>query len=74
MCNLFAKNLLSIIYITPLHRLIVLEEESKRLRNELSEEKARHKFDVDRVNKDKEEELEEVHKRYERSLTTLVKN
>ena len=57
-----------------LNRLVVLEEESKRLRNELSEEKARHKFDVDRGNKDKEEELEEVHKRYERILTAFVKN
>ena len=57
-----------------LNRLVVLEEESKRLRNELSEEKARHKFDVDRANKDKEEELEEVHKRYERILTAFVKN
>ena len=44
-------------------RLVALEEESKRLRNELSEEKARHKFDVERITNDKEEELEEVHKR-----------
>ena len=41
-----------------------MEEESKRLRNELSEEKARHKFDVDKVTVAKEEELEEVHKRF----------
>lgn len=41
-----------------------MEEESKRLRNELSEEKARHKFDVDKVTTAKEEELEEVHKRF----------
>ena len=43
---------------------MVLEEESKRLRNELSEEKARHKYDVDKMNSTKEEEMEELHKRY----------
>ena len=59
MCAMFCQ---FFMYVS-LNRLVVLEEESKRLRNELSEEKARHKFDVDRVNKDKEEELEEVHKR-----------
>ena len=48
-----------------MYRLVVLEEESKRLRNELSEAKARHKFDVDKITIAKEEELEEVHKRFE---------
>lgn len=46
-------------------RLVALEEESKRLRTELSEEKARHKFEIDRLTKDKEDEMEEVHKRSE---------
>jgi len=43
---------------------VILEEESKRLRGELSEEKARHKFDVERISNSKDEELEEVHKRF----------
>jgi len=61
-------------------RLVILEEESKRLRNELSEEKARHKFDVDKVTGAKEEELEEVHKRVKKAIakkeetTQLLRN
>jgi len=50
-------------------RLVALEEESKRLRTELSEEKARHRYDVDRVNKDKENELDEVHKRVKQAIS-----
>ncbi|XP_057311597.1 centrosomal protein of 131 kDa-like [Hydractinia symbiolongicarpus] len=50
-------------------RLVALEEESKRLRNELSEEKARHRFDVDRITKDKEDEMEEVHKRVKKAIS-----
>ncbi|XP_038633015.1 centrosomal protein of 131 kDa isoform X3 [Scyliorhinus canicula] len=44
-------------------RLVSTEEENKRLKTEMSEVKARHRLEVERVTKEKEEELEEVHKR-----------
>lgn len=39
------------------------EEDNKRLRNGMSETKARHRIELERVVKDKEDEMEEVHKR-----------
>ena len=44
-------------------RLVATEEDNKRLRNEMSEMKARHRLDIDRITQDKEEEMVEVHKR-----------
>ena len=51
-------------------RLVATDEENKRVKNEMSELKARHKIEVERtkaqvelVQKAKEEEMEEVHKR-----------
>ena len=51
-------------------RLVATDEENKRVKNEMSELKARHKIDLERakaevelVQKAKEEEMEEVHKR-----------
>lgn len=51
-------------------RLVATEEENKRLKNEMSEMKARHRIELDRqkdhieeIRKQKDEEMEEVHKR-----------
>ncbi|XP_060700450.1 centrosomal protein of 131 kDa isoform X2 [Hemiscyllium ocellatum] len=44
-------------------RLVSTEEENKRLKTEMSEMRARHRLEVERITKEKEEELEEVHKR-----------
>lgn len=51
-------------------RLVATEEESKRVKTEMSEMKARHRIELDRakaevdaVQKAKDEEMEEVHKR-----------
>ncbi|XP_067860069.1 centrosomal protein of 131 kDa isoform X2 [Heptranchias perlo] len=44
-------------------RLVSTEEENKRLKTEMSEVRARHRLEAERITKEKEEELEEVHKR-----------
>jgi len=51
-------------------KLVATDEENKRIKNEISELKARHRIEVQRAKTDadvlirtKEEELEEVHKR-----------
>ena len=44
-------------------RLVLLEEDNKRLKTETSEVKARHRLEIDRLNAEKEHEMEEVHKR-----------
>ncbi|XP_078427313.1 centrosomal protein of 131 kDa isoform X2 [Cetorhinus maximus] len=44
-------------------RLVSTEEENKRFKTEMSEMRARHRLEVERITKEKEEELEEVHKR-----------
>ncbi|XP_072414876.1 centrosomal protein of 131 kDa isoform X2 [Chiloscyllium punctatum] len=44
-------------------RLVSTEEENKRLKTEMSEMRARHRLEVERITKEKEDELEEVHKR-----------
>ena len=53
-------------------KIISTEEENKRLKNEISEVKARHRINLERgkaeiemVKKQKEDELEELHKRYD---------
>ncbi|CAH2300998.1 centrosomal of 131 kDa isoform X1 [Pelobates cultripes] len=51
-------------------RLVLIEEENRRLKIESSESQARHRLELERINRDKEEELEEVHKRVK---TALVK-
>jgi 5-azacytidine-induced protein 1 len=43
--------------------LVATEEESKQIKNEMSELKARHKVEVEKVTKDKEKELSEIHER-----------
>lgn len=51
-------------------RLVATDEENKRVKNEMSEMKARHRIELDRckdqmedVRKQKDDEMEEVHKR-----------
>lgn len=39
------------------------EEENKSLKTELSELRARHKLELEKVRKDKEKEMEQVHER-----------
>uniref|UniRef100_A0ABM5FN80 Centrosomal protein of 131 kDa isoform X7 n=1 Tax=Pogona vitticeps TaxID=103695 RepID=A0ABM5FN80_9SAUR len=51
-------------------RLVSTEEENKRLKAEMAELWARQRLELDRVMRDKEEELEEVHKRVK---TAIVK-
>ncbi|KAG8446499.1 hypothetical protein GDO86_014089 [Hymenochirus boettgeri] len=51
-------------------RLVITEEENKRLKTEASEARARQRLELERVNREKEEELEEVHKRVK---TAIVK-
>jgi 5-azacytidine-induced protein 1 len=59
-------------------RIVATEEENKRLKNEMSELKARHrieleraKLDIEAAKKVKDEEMEEVHKRSVRTLALV---
>ncbi|XP_072882405.1 centrosomal protein of 131 kDa isoform X3 [Hemitrygon akajei] len=49
-------------------RLVSTEEENKRLKTEMSEMRARHRLEIERITKEKEEELEEVHKRVKAAI------
>ncbi|XP_072098498.1 centrosomal protein of 131 kDa [Mobula birostris] len=49
-------------------RLVSTEEENKRLKTEMLEMRARHRLEIERVTKEKEEELEEVHKRVKAAI------
>lgn len=49
-------------------RLVTTEEENKRLKMEGSESQARHRLELERVTREKEEELEEVHKRVKSAI------
>ncbi|XP_071968605.1 centrosomal protein of 131 kDa isoform X2 [Engystomops pustulosus] len=49
-------------------RLVTTEEENKRLKIESSEAQARHRLELERVTREKEEELEEVHKRVKSAI------
>ncbi|XP_063149458.1 centrosomal protein of 131 kDa isoform X3 [Candoia aspera] len=51
-------------------RLVSTEDDNKRLKTEMAELRARQRLELDRVIRDKEEELEEVHKRVK---TAIVK-
>lgn len=44
-------------------RLVTTDEDNKRLKTEVSEMKARHRLEIERVTREKEQEMEEVHKR-----------
>ncbi|XP_078609670.1 centrosomal protein of 131 kDa-like [Branchiostoma floridae x Branchiostoma japonicum] len=49
-------------------RLVATEEENRRVKNEMSEMRARHKMELDRITREKEEEMEEVHKRVKSAI------
>ncbi|XP_077109476.1 centrosomal protein of 131 kDa isoform X4 [Ranitomeya variabilis] len=49
-------------------RLVTTEEENKRLKIEASEAQARHRLELERMTREKEEELEEVHKRVKSAI------
>ncbi|XP_033630551.1 centrosomal protein of 131 kDa-like [Asterias rubens] len=49
-------------------RLVATEEENKRLKNEMSEMRARHKLELSRIKESKDEEMEEVHKRVKQAI------
>lgn len=46
-------------------RLVVMEEENKRMKVEVAEVRARLRLEVERLSREKEEELAEVHQRLE---------
>jgi len=43
---------------------VTTDEDNKRLKTELSEMKARHRLEIERVTREKEQEMDEVHKRF----------
>ncbi|KAM9296917.1 LOW QUALITY PROTEIN: centrosomal protein of 131 kDa [Gastrophryne carolinensis] len=49
-------------------RLVVTEDENKRLKMEASEAQARHRLELERLTREKEAELEEVHKRVKSAI------
>ncbi|KAM6951681.1 centrosomal protein of 131 kDa [Aplochiton taeniatus] len=49
-------------------RLVLTEEENRRMKGEVSEVRARHRLDVERVTREKEEELAEVHQRVKSAI------
>ncbi|MGH0145463.1 UNVERIFIED_CONTAM: hypothetical protein FKN15_059895 [Acipenser sinensis] len=51
-------------------RLVTTEEENRRMKTEMSETRARQRLELERVTREKEEELAEVHKRVK---TAIVK-
>lgn len=50
-------------------RLVTTEEDNKRLRTDIHELKARQRLELERVVKEKEEEMEEVHKRVKMAIS-----
>lgn len=44
-------------------RLVVMEEENKRMKVEVAEVRARLRLELERLSREKEEELAEVHQR-----------
>ncbi|CAH3106535.1 unnamed protein product [Pocillopora meandrina] len=49
-------------------RLVTTDEDNKRLKTEVSEMKARHRLEIERVTREKEQEMEEVHKRVRQAI------
>ncbi|XP_028395235.1 centrosomal protein of 131 kDa-like [Dendronephthya gigantea] len=50
-------------------RLVTTDEDNKRLKIEMSELRAKHRLEVERINNSKEEEMEEVHKRVKQAIS-----
>lgn len=55
--------LVDIQFFSAYSRLVTTDEDNKRLKTEVSEMKARHRLEIERVTREKEQEMEEVHKR-----------
>ena len=55
--------LADIQFFSAYSRLVTTDEDNKRLKTEVSEMKARHRLEIERVTREKEQEMEEVHKR-----------
>lgn len=52
------------LFLSRCIRLVTTDEDNKRLKTELSEMKARHRLEIERVTREKEQEMDEVHKRF----------
>ncbi|XP_046855295.1 centrosomal protein of 131 kDa-like [Xenia sp. Carnegie-2017] len=50
-------------------RLVTTDEDNKRLKIEISELRAKHRLEIERINSAKEEEMEEVHKRVKQAIS-----
>lgn len=58
----------------PSYRLVATEEENKQLKIEMSELRARHRIELERVNQTKEQEMAEVHERVKQALEKKEEN
>lgn len=56
------------------HRLVSTEEENRRIKIEMSELRARHRLELERAQREKERELEEVHSRVRQALVKKEEN
>ena len=56
------------------YRLVATEEENKQLKIEMSELRARHRIELERVNQTKEREMAEVHERVKQALEKKEEN
>ena len=67
--------MLNIVYLYyRYYRLVTTDEENKQLKIEMSELRARHKVDLERVRQSKEREMEEVHGRVKQALAKKEEN
>ena len=56
------------------YRLVATEEENKQLKIEMSELRARHRIELERVNQTKEREMAEVHERVKQAIEKKEEN
>ena len=61
-------------FLPPSYRLVATEEENKQLKIEMSELRARHRIELERVNQTKEREMAEVHERVKQALEKKEEN
>lgn len=64
---------ISILHVH-VYRLVGTEEENKQLKTEMSEVRARHKVELERVKRGKDQELAEVHERVKQALEKKESN
>jgi len=55
-------------------KVLVLETDNERLRNELCEERTLHKLDVDKMRQGKENEMEQLHQRVKKAIANKDEN